>query len=202
MDNDKLYFETSEGFLVNYALNRLPINVVLDFCFDKNPDIRESAIYVTHNCSELDQVYDFAISACNSASYLRRESGLLILSQLGSKKGYPYRDKTEPLLKKLIDDTSIKVKKSVLIAIGHLYQIDKLENDELINKVTSLSHSKNIDLLMNVAFALRGCYFSKEVLTTLLNLKKHKDKNIQDWAQISIESHKGDEEYKKCTPSY
>jgi len=117
----KIYIETTEGWLVNLALKNLPIKVVFNLCLNENRNIRNLAIYSLHNRSPINLVYKLSVNACNSNSYLKRETGVLLLSQLGSKQGYPYKVKSIPIFIKLINDKSLLVRKAVLVAIGHLY---------------------------------------------------------------------------------
>ncbi len=124
------------------------------------------------------KVFERAKNLCHSDKAMLRESGALVLAQLGTPK-FPFARQSEPILARLaLCDPSASVRGEAVAGLGHLA---RTESFETLRKCIG---DKSWGVRATVAFALGRQ--GRKAVSPLLTLTQDKHSEVRNWAAFSL----------------
>lgn len=166
---------------------RLSDDEVLELLFDDDYKVRSIAgrvIQLRGNRYLFTKILDLTE---NQSSFLR-EISAFILGQFDTPtKGY--RDKSLPILSKLIKDEDFEVRAAAISSIGHLYNDDKDCMPDVISNELLLATHDEFSLVRECAVvALASANKSEKIIKRLNFLLKHDiDKGVREATALALD---------------
>ena len=154
------------------------------FVCSRDSLVRDMVVREFHGrpCGE---VFEIAQSLIHGKKAVERETGYLILGQLGTPKR-PFRNKSVPLiLRGLAAEKTTSVQCAISYAIGHLSP-ELTFHDEIAGGLIRYLDLGKKSLRVAVAFAVSGVWTSKGWPILIRRLRSDTDLDVQDWLKISL----------------
>ncbi len=133
------------------------------------------------------EVFEIAVALIHDKRAQARESGYLILGQLGSPNR-PFRDDSMPLIMLgLESERSVSVQCAIACAIGHLEPPQSFHT-KIIDGFLRYLDSNRKSLQLAIAFAVARLSTSDQLDRLLEKLLSSGDPDVKEWVEIGLEA--------------
>lgn len=127
-----------------------------------------------------DEVFQACKILCSTGDDVERSLGADILGQLGGGGDKsPFRDKSIPILSKLLQVDDPGVLNSVIVALSHL----NAENTLIVHRHLAKHPTPNVRLSMASAL---GSIDSDKAIRVLIRLSRDQDDDVRNWATFGL----------------
>ena len=160
---------------------------LLCFVCSKNAQVRTMVIQQFHGRPS-HETFKIAKKLIHDKKAVARESGYLILGQLGYPNR-PYRPESMPLIMAgLRTEKLVSVRGAIAVTIGHIKPPVEF-HEEIIGVFSRYVDSNKVSLQREVAFGMCGLSRSEnlERLIKKVIKKSNHDEDVLDWIEIALE---------------
>ena len=186
MIDDKDPSESTLHFILWQALKNYSTDELIVFLKDNDYIVRTAVAKELH-IRGTAKIFDEAKSLCSNDKSDVREIAAFLLGQLGTPT-FPYKNESIPILVALLEkDGSYEVRSAAAAALGHLGSEQPIEDEVVYTSLLSRATDPAADVRACVAYALSSLKYSEEVGQTLSQLCLDENKEVQEWATISLE---------------
>lgn len=164
-------------------MRQLKNSELLCFACSKDALVRDLVIREFHvrPCRE---VFEIAAELVHDKRSRTRETGYLILGQLGSPER-PFREQSIPLIiQGLKSEKSILPQCAIAYAIGHLVPPRAL-NEEIVDGLFRYLAGNRKSLQMAVAFAIAGLSITDRLDELVKGLLSSGSQDVREWVELT-----------------
>ena len=179
MIDDANLQDSTLRLLVYQALKQYSTEALLPMLSDSDVIVK-SAVARELQRRGGDDVFNTALALAQNVRHESREIAAFVLGQLGTPE-LPYRDRSIPVLKRLLSDNYYEVRSTAVSALGHLAA------SEVIDDVIALATDMESEVRESVAFALGFLGPTSRSLEVLNKLKEDQSRDVREWAEFALE---------------
>lgn len=128
------------------------------------------------------EVFEAALTLCESPNPKRRTLGVHILGQLGvPQRTFP--EESLPILFRCLEDEDVAVLRATAIALGHIH------DSRVIERLITLKNHPDAEVRNGVAFGIGiSGYDNPLAISTLIELSRDENQDVRNWATFALGS--------------